>query len=142
MNSNRKGRLDKIIKMDTILNLKCSADQAIEIRRKSALYNLPLSVYLRQCALLHKPNIRTLPNDVIVLQTRIHQACSLLNQLARKKNKNEQLTAIERAELSSIRDELHEIVSIIKNYILYDNESKPTQECGNFDKLLDYGQER
>jgi hypothetical protein len=116
----KKGRPKKDLKMDVLLHLKCSSIQAEEIRRKATLYHLPISVYLRECALKNKVQIRSLPTEVLAFQTRNNQICALLNQLAFKKNRNEQLTAIERAEISSVVEELHQMVQTIRK-IIYDN---------------------
>ena len=119
-NISKSNRPKKLVLKNRILSLKCSNNEEEEIRRKAALYQLPISVFLRECALKNKVQIRTLPSQVVLLQTRINQICSLVNQLARKKNRNEQLTVIERSELSSIVEELHEMVITIRKYI-YDN---------------------
>lgn len=112
-----RGRPEKSDKKDRILALKCSSADEMIIRKNAALYKLPVSVYIRDIAVQHRVQVKTLPQEVLVFQTRINQTCSLLNQLARKKNKNEQLSAIDRAQLSDLVDELLSIVKTIKPYI-------------------------
>lgn len=112
-----RGRPEKPDKKDRILALKCSSADELIIRSNASLYNLPVSVYIRDIAVKHRVQLKKLPQEVLVFQTRINQTCSLLNQLARKKNKNEQLSAIDRAQLSDLVDELFSVVKLIKSYL-------------------------
>jgi hypothetical protein len=117
MKKNKGGRPEKVIKKNKLLGVKCSILEQVEIRQKAKQYNLSVSQYLRELGLKHKVIIRTLPSEVIAFQIKLTNLGSNLNQISKKRNMNNQLNAIERAELKNISNELLELVNTIRNYI-------------------------
>jgi len=117
---NKGGRPPKEIKRNKLLGVKCSATEQIEIKKKAEQYNISISEFLRDLGLKNKVSLKTLPQEVIVFQTKINNISANINQIARKRNMNEQLNAIERAELKVLSEELHSMVNEIRQYIKND----------------------
>jgi hypothetical protein len=113
---NKGGRPKKAVKKDQLLAVKCSLYErrAIEARAKSA--NLSVSEYLREIALTGKIDRRekALPKEVLALTGTLNHAAANLNQIAHKRNSNEVLNALERADLKVLSGELKGAAKIIK----------------------------
>jgi hypothetical protein len=113
---NKGGRPKKAVKKDQLLAVKCSLFErrAIEARAKSA--NLSVSEYLREIALTGKIDRRekALPKEVLALTGTLNHVAANLNQIAKKRNSNEELNALERAELKVQFGELKGIAKQIK----------------------------
>src|ERR1700761_5590220 len=90
---NKGGRPKKAIKKDQILAVKCSLFErrAIEVRAKSV--NLTISEYLREMALTGKIDIydKALPKEVLAMSGTLNHMAANLNQIAKKRNSNEEL---------------------------------------------------
>jgi hypothetical protein len=117
MNKNKGGRPEKAIKKNKLLGVKCSDFEQAEIQLKAKQYNLTVSQYLRELGLKHKVSIKTLPREVIAFQIQLNNLGSILNQIAKKRNMNDQLNAIDRAVLQNLSEELTGIVNSIRSYI-------------------------
>ena len=113
---NKGGRPKKAVKKDQLIAVKCSLFErrAIEARAKSA--NLSVSEYLREIALTGKIDRRekALPKEVLALTGTLNHMAANLNQIAKKRNSNEELNALERAELKVQSGELKSIAKQIK----------------------------
>jgi phage-related minor tail protein len=113
---NKGGRPRKAVKKDQLLAVKCSLFErrAIEARAKSAC--LTVSEYLREIAMTGKIDRRekALPKEVLALTGTLNHLASNLNQIAKKRNSNEELNALERAELKVQSGELKGIAKQIK----------------------------
>jgi hypothetical protein len=113
---NKGGRPKKAVKKDQLIAVKCSLFErrAIEARAKSA--NLSVSEYLREIALTGKIDRRekALPKEVLALTGTLNHMAANLNQIAKKRNSNEELNALERAELKVQSGELKGIAKQIK----------------------------
>ena len=113
---NKGGRPKKAVKKDQLLAVKCSLFErrAIEARAKCA--NLSVSEYLREIALTGKIDRRekALPKEVLALTGTLNHMAANLNQIAKKRNSNEELNALERAELKVQSGELKGIAKQIK----------------------------
>jgi hypothetical protein len=113
---NKGGRPKKAVKKDQLIAIKCSLFErrAIEARAKSA--NLSVSEYLREIALTGKIDRRerALPKEVLALTGTLNHMAANLNQIAKKRNSNEELNALERAELKVQSGELKGIAKQIK----------------------------
>lgn len=113
------GRPKKAIKKDQILAVKCSQYErrAIEVRAKSA--NLSVSEYLRQMALTGKIDRRekVLPKEVLAFTGTLNHTAANLNQIAKKRNSGEELSALERADLKVRSGELKALAVQIKSYL-------------------------
>lgn len=113
---NKGGRPRKAIKKDQLLAVKCTLFErrAIEVRAKSA--SLTVSEYLREIAMTGKIDRRekALPKEVLALTGTLNHVAANLNQIAKKRNSNEELNALERAELKVQSGELKGIAKQIK----------------------------
>jgi hypothetical protein len=113
---NKGGRPKKAVKKDQLIAVKCSLFErrAIEARAKSAY--LSVSEYLREIALTGKIDRRekALPKEVLALTGTLNHMAANLNQIAKKRNSNEELNALERAELKVQSGELKGIAKQIK----------------------------
>jgi hypothetical protein len=113
------GRPKKAVKKDHLLAVKCSLYErrAIEARAKNA--NLSMSEYLREMALTGKIDRRekALPKEVLKLTGTLNHMAANLNQIAKKRNSNEELNALERAELKVQSGELKGIAAQIKTFL-------------------------
>jgi hypothetical protein len=113
---NKGGRPRKAVKKDQLIAVKCSLFErrAIEARAKSA--SLTVSEYLREIAMTGKIDRRekALPKEVLALTGTLNHMAANLNQIAKKRNSNEELNALERAELKVQSGELKGIAKQIK----------------------------
>jgi hypothetical protein len=116
---NKGGRPKKVIKGEYLLALKCSLLEKMTIAAKAKKVNLTVSEYLRQMALTGRIDMKqkSLPREILLLTaTREHIAANL-NQIAKKRNSYEELTALERAELMQLSKEIKEQNQKIKDYL-------------------------
>lgn len=113
---NKGGRPKKAVKKDQLLTVKCSLYErrAIEALAKSA--NLSVSEYLREIAMTGKIDMRekALPPEVLELKGNLNHLAANFNQIAKKRNSNEELTALERADLKVWMREIKEVVTRIE----------------------------
>ena len=117
--TNKGGRPKKQIRKDRMLTLKCSLTEKWIIQAKAKKSGLSVSEYLRSAAINGKIDIpkKTLPAEVLQLAGTLNHLAANLNQVAKKRNSNEQLDAIERAGLELQSKELKIIAATIKSYI-------------------------
>ena len=112
------GRPIKDVKKGQTITIKCSLfeKRTIEARAKSA--NLDKSNYLRELGLTGKIDRRekTLPPEVLELKAILHHDAANLNQIAKKRNSNEELSPLERADLFVIAKRLKEAATVMLNY--------------------------
>jgi hypothetical protein len=113
---NKGGRPKKAVKKDQLLAVKCTLFErrAIEARAKST--GLTNSEYLREMGLTGKIDTRqrAMPKEVLALTGTLNHVAANLNQIAKKRNSNEELNALERAELKVQSGELKGIAKQIK----------------------------
>ncbi|GAA0526647.1 plasmid mobilization protein [Chitinophaga japonensis] len=112
------GRPQKAVKKDQLLALKCSLYErrVIEVRAKSA--NLSVSEYLCEIGQTGKIDRRekALPKEVLELTGTLNHVAANLNQIAKKRNGNEELSPLERANLKVQSGDLKALASQIKSY--------------------------
>ena len=113
---NKGGRPKKAVKKDQLLAVKCSLIErhTIEALAKSA--NLSVSEYLREIGMTGKIDRRekALPPEVLELKGELNHLAANFNQIAKKRNSNDELTALERADLKVWMKEIKELVTRIK----------------------------
>ena len=88
--------------------------KVIAIKAKKA--GLTTSQYLRKLGLNGNivMRIKTLPKEILALTAALNHVGGLLNQIARKRNSNEELNALERADLKVLEGKIKEILETIK----------------------------
>jgi len=113
------GRPRKAVKKNELLGVKCSLIErrAIEIKAKSV--GLSVSEYLRKMGLTGKIDRRekALPKEVLQLTGTLNHLAANMNQVAKKRNSNEELNALERATLQLEVGRIKQLAKDIKDYL-------------------------
>jgi hypothetical protein len=117
-NYRKGGRPRKPDKRDQQLAVMCTPSERREIESKAENLCISVSHYLREAGLRTEVvmHIRQLPKEILLLTGTLNHAAANLNQIARKRNQNDELNALERAQLQSLRTELSRIATTIKQY--------------------------
>lgn len=112
------GRPKKAIKKDQLLAVKCSLYERRIIEARAQNANLSVSEYLREISMTGKIDRRdkALPKEVLALTGTLNHMAANANQIAKKRNSNEELNALERASLKVLTGEIQEAVTLIKIY--------------------------
>lgn len=117
---NKGGRPKKQIRRDQQLAVMCTITErkVISIKAKSA--GLCISEFLRTIALNGQVDrrIKTLPTEVLLMTATLNHLAANMNQVAKKRNRHEELNAMERAELKLLSDEVKALADAIKKHIL------------------------
>ena len=112
----RGGRPPKAVKKDQLLAFKCSLleRKMIETKAKNAL--LSVSEYIREMALKGKINTgdRMIPKEILRFTATLNHLAANLNQVAKKRNRYEVLSFMERAELKVQSEEIKALAQQIK----------------------------
>ena len=58
--------------------------------------------------------VKTIPNEILALCGALNHVGGLLNQIAKKRNSNDELNAFERADLTLLQQKIKEILQAIK----------------------------
>nr|WP_251029879.1 MULTISPECIES: hypothetical protein [unclassified Pedobacter] len=99
--------------------IKCTLYErkVIEARAKSA--GLTVSEYLREMGLTGKIDRRNkaLPKEVLGFTAMLNHLAANLNQLAKKRNANDELSPLERAALKTQSGQLKDIAIQIKSHL-------------------------
>lgn len=113
------GRPKKPVKRNHPITVKCTGVEKKIIEHKAKKAGLPKSEYLRELGLAGKVVIlvKTLPGEVLALTGALNNVGGLLNQIAKKRNSNEDLNALERADLTVIKGRLIAILEAIKIHV-------------------------
>lgn len=114
------GRPIKAEKRNQLLSLKCTLAERDLIRTKANSARLSISEYLRELALTGKIDMRmkALPSEILSITAMLNHMAANLNQIARKRNSNDELTVIERADLKVQSMRLKELAGEVKTYFL------------------------
>ena len=116
---NKGGRPRKVIKKDKLIPVKCSAYERRVIVAKAKSADVSTSEYMREIALNGKIDRRekALPPEVLQLTAMLNHIAANLNQIAKKRNGIEELTAHERANLKIQSAELKQLAVNIKLHL-------------------------
>jgi hypothetical protein len=115
-NHNKGGRPSKIIKRNKPLTVKCTTTEKSVIIDKAKKANQTCSEYLRTLGLSGNivMVVKTIPNEILALCGALNHVGGLLNQIAKKRNSNDELNAFERADLTILQQRIKEILEAIK----------------------------
>jgi hypothetical protein len=119
---NRKGGRPKVAeKRDESLTVMCNIFEKRVIQANATRAGMTVSVFLRQYGLSGKMEvkIKTIPRGVLHLTGTLNHVAANLNQIARKRNKGEDLDALERALLNKEVRNLQELSMEIKAHLLW-----------------------
>lgn len=113
---NKGGRPTKAVKRNKPLTVKCTIIEQKIIAGKAKKSNLTISEYLRELGLNGNivMLIKTIPKEVLALTAALNHIGGLLNQIAKKRNSNEELNALERADLKILEGKVKELLETIK----------------------------
>ncbi|HEY8690682.1 MAG TPA: mobilization protein [Chitinophagaceae bacterium] len=117
---NKKGgRPRKAIKKDQLLGVKCSLLERKVIESKARESNTSVSEYLRKLGLTGKVDmkIKTLSKEILQFKGTLNHLAANLNQVAKKRNMNDELNALERASLEYQSKEIKQLANDIKNFL-------------------------
>jgi len=116
---NKGGRPKKVVKKDQLLGMKCSLIERKAIEAKARSVNLSISEYLRKMGLTGKidRSERAIPREVLQLTGTLNHLAANLNQIAHKRNRMDELNALERATLQHDSTALRQLAKDIKNYL-------------------------
>ena len=117
---NKGGRPKKAIKKDQLLGVKCSLLERKVIEYKAKESNASVSEYLRKLGLSGKIDmkIKLLSKDILQFKGTLNHLAANLNQVAKKRNMNDELNALERASLEHQSKEIKQLVNDIQKFLL------------------------
>jgi hypothetical protein len=119
-NKNKGGRPPKEIKRNQVMAIKCTLFERKAIEAKARKTSLTVSEYLRELGLTSKINLRNkaLPKEVLSFTATLNHMAANLNQIAKKRNSNDELSPLERAELKVQSGHVKDLAQQIKSYLL------------------------
>lgn len=119
MKKNKGGRPKKPVKKEASISVHCSPFEKQSIESRARQVHLDASSYLRELGLTGKIGSRhkQLPKEVLELKALLNHLAANMNQVAKKRNSNEVLGALERADLFGLANKIKELVSQIKSYL-------------------------
>jgi len=114
--ANKGGRPKADTKRNQLIGVKCSHIEKITIECKAQKLNLSTSEFLRNLGLERQVDrgIKALPKEVLQLMGTLNHMAANLNQIAHKRNRGDELGAIERAELMVLANEVKGVAITIK----------------------------
>lgn len=117
---NRGGRPKKEVKRDQLMAIKCTFYERKIIEAKAKKSNLSVSEYLREIGLTAKIDYRNkaLPKEILSFTGLLNHIAANLNQIAKKRNSNDELSPLERAELKVQSGQVKDLAVQIKNFML------------------------
>ena len=117
---NKGGRPKKAIKKDQLLGVKCSLLERKVIEYKARENNISVSEYLRKLGLSGKIDMKmkTLSKEILQFKGTLNHLAVNLNQVAKKRNMNDELNALERASLEHQSKEIKQLVNDIQKFLL------------------------
>jgi hypothetical protein len=116
---NTGGRPKKAIKRDQLMAIKCTLYERNIIESKAKKVNLTVSEYLREIGLKAKIDYRNkaLPKEILSFTGVLNHMAANLNQIAKKRNSNDELSPLERAELKVQSGQVKDLAVQIKNFM-------------------------
>ncbi len=117
--NHKGGRPKKAIKMTEQLAVMCTLAERKIIEQKAKEALVTISEYLRTLGLSGKVVmlVKRIPAENLAFTTALNHLGALLNQIAKKRNSNDELNAFERADLVMLTGRLKMIVSDIEKRV-------------------------
>jgi hypothetical protein len=114
---NKGGRPKKALKRELYITIKCTTYEKSVIETKAKSVQLNTSEYLRELGLTGKINQqnKALSKEVLSMSGTLNHLAANLNQIAKKRNSEDQLNPVERAFLNVQSRELNGLAILIKN---------------------------
>ncbi|MFS2189306.1 hypothetical protein ACCC92_21690 [Mucilaginibacter sp. Mucisp84] len=117
INVNKGGRPKVDIKRDQQLTVMCNIVEKKIIQANAKRARTNVSVFLRQLGLTGRIVVKTLPKEVLQFTGTLNHMAANLNQIAKKRNKGDDLNTLDRALLNQEVRGLQSIVKAVKNYL-------------------------
>ena len=116
---NTGGRPKKAIKRDQLMAIKCTLYERKIIEAKAKKASITVSEYLREIGLTAKIDYRNkaLPKEILSFTGLLNHIAANLNQIAKKRNSNDELSPLERAELKVQSGQVKDLAVQIKNFM-------------------------
>ena len=114
---NKGGRPRAQIKRDEQLTVMCNIVEKKIIQANAKRARTNVSVFLRQLGLNGRIVVKTLPKEILQFTGTLNHMAANLNQIARKRNKGEDLNTLDRALLNQEVRGWQSIVKEVKNYL-------------------------
>lgn len=116
---NKGGRPKKENKRSQQLAVMCTSDERKIIEDKAKLGNVSISQFLRELALKGQVDrkLKVLPKEVLLLTATLNHLAANMNQIAKKRNQNDDLNAVERAGLIVLSNEIKKLAEDIKYFL-------------------------
>ena len=116
---NKGGRPKKAIKQNHFIGVKCSLIEKTILRQRAKAAGLTLSEFLRESGLKGQSVRKTkaLPKEVLQFAGTLNHLAANLNQVAKKRNRMDELNALERADLQMLSGQVKQLAADIKNYL-------------------------
>ena len=117
LNRNKGGRPTKEIKRNKFLGVKCTSLEKFLIKANAKYSGLTVSEYLRELGMNGKIDMQKImfPKEILQFTSTLNHLAANMNQAAKKRNYNEELNALERANLNHVSAMVKELVQDIKN---------------------------
>ena len=116
---NKGGRPKKGNKRSQQLAVMCTTAERKIIEDKAKVSSSSISQFLRELALEGQVDrkIKVLPKEVLLLTATLNHLAANMNQVAKKRNQNDELNAIERAGLIVLSNEIKKLAEDIKYFL-------------------------
>lgn len=113
---NKGGRPRKKEHLDQKITVRCTRLELIAIRFYAKEINITVSEYMRESGLKRQVGRteKVLPREVLQLIGTLNHMAANLNQVAYKRNRGDELNALERAELMVLSGQIKELAKTIK----------------------------
>ncbi|MEP6683596.1 MAG: mobilization protein [Parafilimonas sp.] len=110
------GRPVKAVKRKKTLTIKCTSVEEVLIKAKAKQGGITVSEYLRTLGVSGKVVmlVKTIPAEHLAFIAALNHLGALLNQIAKKRNSNDELNALERAGLKTLEERIKVIVFSIE----------------------------
>ena len=116
---NKGCRPKKNIRRDEQLAVMCTLVERKAIEYKARVSNMSISEFLRTLGLKGQVDrkIKTLPKEILQMIGVLNHMAANLNQVAKKKNRDEPFNDIDRDDFMRLFEEIIEVVKKIRNYL-------------------------
>jgi hypothetical protein len=114
---NKGGRPKKNIRRDQQLAVMCTIIERKAIEHKAKFANISVSEYLRTVALKRQVDMKTkiIPKEVLEFKGSLSHMAANLNQVAKKRNREESFNDMERDEFIMLCKDIQKVIKQIKN---------------------------
>lgn len=113
------GRSKKFVRRDQQLAVMCNRVERMIVETKAEKANLSVSEFLRNLAFSGQIDrkTKTLPKEILLFTPTLNHLAANMNQVAKKRNRDDELNAIERAELIVLSAQIKQLATDIKTYL-------------------------